>query len=122
MAERSSADLYGRAGRTLGPPRAVEHQLFSQVTGEMQRAADADDFPALASALARNQALWTTLMADLAQDHNALPEALRAQLISVGVFVLRHTGSVLAREATPTVLVDLNLSVMRGLRGRAEAA
>lgn len=35
--------------------------------------------------------LWTMLIEDLASSENALPEALRASLISIGLFALRQT-------------------------------
>lgn len=121
-AQPPTIDIYGQANRALGTPRAIEYQLFGEVTAQMQRAVDRDDFPALAAALARNEALWSTLMTDLAGTENALPEALRAQLVSIGAFVLRHTRLVLARTATAEALVEINLTIMRGLRGQAEAA
>ena len=43
-----------------------------------------------AEALAFTDRLWTFLIEDLANDENALPEALRAGLISIGLFVLKQ--------------------------------
>lgn len=116
-----TVDVYGQASRALGTPRAIEYQVFSQVTAELQQAQRQGDFPRLAEALGRNGKLWAALIADLSRSDNALPEALRAQLISLGTFVLRHTRLVLRREAEAQPILDVNLAVMRGLRGAVAA-
>ncbi|MEM6943361.1 MAG: flagellar biosynthesis regulator FlaF [Pseudomonadota bacterium] len=119
----ASHAAYGQASRALGTPRSIEYQVFSRVTGRL-RAAMAPDapFPDLAAALWENQRLWTALMGDLARADNELPEALRGQLVSLGVFVLSHSRRVMTREAAPQPLLEINTAVMRGLRGEPAVA
>jgi flagellar biosynthesis activator protein FlaF len=51
-----------------------------------------------------------------------LPVALRAQLISISEFVRKHSLEVLAGRASVAALIDINTSIMKGLRGQAEVA
>lgn len=103
-------------------PRDVEYMLFARVTSGL-RAVDETDpaaFPKLAAALLDNQRLWSMLESDLAEDGNKLDVKLRANLISLARFVMRHTNAVLSGKASLEPLIDINTMIMRGLRGEAE--
>ena len=116
--QAGSHNAYGAATRAMGPPRTLEYQVFSQVTGQLNRALIGDrPFSELASALTENQRLWTALTADLVSPENALPHALRAQLVTLAKFTRTHTAAVLRGEASADVLVEINTAIMRGLRG-----
>ncbi|MEM7530279.1 MAG: flagellar biosynthesis regulator FlaF [Pseudomonadota bacterium] len=119
----TSHAAYGNASKVLGTPRSIEYQAFARVNGQLTAAAGPEgDFPRLAAALWDNQRLWTALIADLASSDNALPETLRAQLISLGAFVMNHSRRVVAREAEAGPLLEINAAVMRGLRAQSSAA
>jgi flagellar protein FlaF len=55
-------------------------------------------------------------------DSNRLPAALRAQLLSLAEFVRRHSMQVLGGRGSVAALIDINTSIMRGLRGDVEEA
>jgi flagellar protein FlaF len=55
------------------------------------------------------------LAADCAADGNSLPQSLRAQIISLSLFVDRHSSAVMRQGAAIDVLVDINRSIMQGL-------
>lgn len=114
---------YLAANRTLGTPRDIEYQLFSQITGALNQARDAGQFPVLARALHENRQLWTALAIDLASDDNGLPQKLRADLLSLAQFTFTHTGQILQREPDASVdaLIDINTAIMKGLRGELPA-
>ena len=115
----ASTTGYGAATRALGTERDVEYGVFGQVTGQLTRAMRADaPFAELAQALHANTRLWTVLATDLAHPENTLPESLRARLIGLAIFARRHTAKVLAGEDSAEVLVEINTTVMRGLRGQ----
>ena len=57
------------------------------------RLAGADSFKAI-EALHFTNRLWTTFVEDLGNPENALPKELRANLISIGLWVLRETEEV----------------------------
>ncbi len=83
---------------------------------------DRSAIPHLAEAVYDNHRLWGTLAEDLMRDDNRLPLQLRAQLVSLSEFVRKHSLSVLAGRASVAPLIDINTAIMRGLRGKAEAA
>jgi len=98
--------------------RDIEHEAFARVTHRLKAAlaAEKTGFPALARALHDNRILWATLAADVAEPTNGLPQALRAQIFYLFEFTRLHSARVLAGLATADILVDINTSVMRGLR------
>ncbi len=99
------------------PPRSVEYEAFARVTERLSYcSSEAGDFRLLVSALAENQRLWTALAVDVADDSNALPASLRAGIFYLSEFTRVHTARVLRRMASPAPLIEINLSVMRGLR------
>jgi len=104
--------------------RGTEYEIFAQITRRLNAAVTRPDgeFNALVRALHDNRTLWTTLAADVAEATNGLPGALRARIYYLSEFTRHHTRRVLAGEASAEVLVDINMAVMRGLRGEGEAA
>jgi len=113
-----SYNAYQAATRATGTPKDIEYGLFRQVTGDLSRALrDGSPFSDLAAALHANLRLWTAITIDLAGEGNALPPALRAQLIGLAQFTRNHTHQVLKGEGEAGVLVEINTALMRGLRG-----
>jgi len=101
-------------------PRRIEYRVFLRITLDLEAHRDADWRSAgLKDALWRNLELWNTLRADLLDDGNALPESLRAGLVSLSFSVERQTRHVLRGEAGVGLLIDINRSIMQGLQGAA---
>ena len=71
------------------------------------------------AAVTRNQQIWLTLKFDLLDEENALPPQLRAGLISLALWVEKHSTSVLRGTHAISPLVDVNLSIVRGISGEA---
>ncbi len=116
-------DAYGATVRATASPRDVEFRVFGQVTGKLRRAMeDGQSFSALAEALYENHTLWTEIAADLMSSENRLPQGLRVQILDLAKFTAQHTGRVLRGEGAPDVLVDINTTIMRGLRAARPAA
>ena len=117
---------YSQTKKITATPRQIEAQIFSQIAAALELAAGEDgkakDVKAMANALHRNSQLWSALMTDLASEGNELPDDLKANLISLGGFSLRHGARVLAGEAQVTDLVDLNRTIASGLRSAAAEA
>ena len=119
-----TAHQTGLAARGFGSEqvrtaRGMEYDAFSRVTRQLQRALARQDSPAVAAGA--NAQLWTVLASDLAEEDNALPAELRAGLLSLAIFSLRHGRAVMAQGASPQPLIDINLHVMKGLRGEVAA-
>lgn len=108
---------YGSALSPAKDPRAAESAVLARITARILSAAarDREGFPQLAAALNDNRRFWTTAAADLAGDGNGLPPDLRAALVSLAGFVVRHTSHVLSGEAAADPLVEINRAVIHGL-------
>jgi flagellar protein FlaF len=55
-----------------------------------QASADGASPVQAAEAIAFTGKLWTLLVEDLADPHNGLPKELRAQIVSIGIWILRE--------------------------------
>ena len=119
-----SLKAYQSASQRSETPRDAEYRLFGQVTRALIEAADVDpsDIKTRIEALDWNRRVWSALAADCAAPDNALPHALRAQIISISIWVNRHTSAVMRSEEGFQPLVEVNKAIMQGLAGRAEAA
>ncbi len=120
-AAKSSA--YKQTIRETETPRQIERRVFAQITRELETYdrdyTTAQDRFAAHDALARNQTLWGHLMFDVMDTANALPDAIKARIISLALFVDRHTGDVLRGEKSVSPLIELNKCIMQGLDQRA---
>ena len=117
-------------------PLTVEIMAFQKVTGALERAqADAkQDLSAqpllatqrhvrLCDAVHQNTRLWLTLLEDLTHPDNALANDLKARLGSRAATSVRHGQRVVAGQATPNLLIDINRAIAAGLmQARANAA
>lgn len=114
-----SLQAYHRVAQQAEGPRETEYRLFGQVTRALMEASEADetDFQKRIDALDWNRRLWTTLANDCARSDNALPEALRAQIISLSLWVNRHSSAIMRREEDFQPLIDVNRIIMQGLAG-----
>ncbi|MFV0384687.1 flagellar biosynthesis regulator FlaF [Paracoccus sp. (in: a-proteobacteria)] len=111
---------YSYGARALRSDRDTEYDVFSRVTRMMRQAGPmggADEI----LAVHKNTELWTILAADLAETGNALPDEVKAGLLSLANFSIRHGRAVMSGKATIQPLIDINLSVMKGLRGEVGA-
>lgn len=115
----AARSAYSRLEMPSRTPRMVEYDLIARVTQRLTSAwaRRREDFPGFAAALTDNQRLWSTLAADVAEQGNGLPAALRAQLFYLYQFTVEHSRTVLDERGSIEVLVDINTAVMRGLRG-----
>jgi flagellar protein FlaF len=118
-----SLRAYQKAAERAETPRETEYRLFGEVTRSLMSAADAAaDQHAKMVALDWNRRLWTTLASDCSRTENGLPVGVRAQIISLSLWVNRHTSAVMRKEESIQPLIDVNRSIMEGLRIQTAAA
>jgi flagellar protein FlaF len=112
-----SFQAYQRAAQSAEAPRATEYRLFGDVTRALIAASEADelDIQTRIDALDWNRRLWGALASDCARPENQLPDALRAQIISLSLWVSRHCSAVMRREESFQPLIDVNRIIMQGL-------
>jgi flagellar protein FlaF len=118
-----SLRAYQAAAQQAENPRDIEYRLFGQVTRALMEASQADvnDFRTRIDALDWNRRLWSTLATDCADPENSLPDAARAQIISLSIWVNRHSSLVMRKVEDFEPLIEINRMIMQGLSGRPEA-
>jgi flagellar protein FlaF len=112
-----SIQAYQNAAKKTEGPRQTEYRAFAAATRSLMDAASLPDTEVgrRAEALALNRRLWSLLAADCAAEGNSLPQGLRAQIISLSLFVDRHSSAVMRNGAAFDVLIDINRTIMQGL-------
>ncbi|MCA3700718.1 flagellar biosynthesis regulator FlaF [Brevundimonas sp.] len=117
---------YSQAATRAETPREMEYRLFGQVTRALIHASTVDpsDVKTRIDALDWNRRLWSVLATDCADPSNQLNNPLRAQIISISLFVGRHSSAVMRGEEDFETLIDINRSIMQGLvpQGGQQAA
>jgi flagellar protein FlaF len=112
-----SYTAYARAQNTTENPRAVEYKLLGQVTAALMRAEETPgDMHQLMDAVLWNQAVWNAFFADLAHEGNRLPQGLKKDIMALALWVMRETDRVMDRRSGVDGLINVNRTVMQGLR------
>lgn len=117
-AQNLARSAYAAPSMATRTPRDLEYELLARATRRLRAASQEGPavFATLAAALHENRRLWDALAADVADPGNALPQTLRAGLFHLAEFTRVHSRRVLASEAGPEALIEINTAVMRGLR------
>jgi flagellar protein FlaF len=111
-----SIKAYQRAATQAEQPRGLEYRAFGQVTAGLVRVKeDKPPLPVVLEAIDANRRLWNLLSADCATPQNQLPIELRAQIISLALWVARYSVEVLREGAEVEPLIDINRVMMEGL-------
>lgn len=98
--------------------RSRESEIFERAIQFMREAeGHPAQSPEMLNALVFLQRLWAVLIKDLSHADNALPDKLKAQLISIGFWVLRESDCIVRGEHNDlTALIDINLMILEGLK------
>ncbi|MFC7291570.1 flagellar biosynthesis regulator FlaF [Hirschia litorea] len=112
-----SIQAYQKTANRTADPRDVEFRLFAEVTRDLMEAQKADKFAfgQVVAALDKNRRVWNAMAMDCAQEGNGLPEELRAGIISLSLFVGRHTSEASRNRDEIETLIDINRNIMQGL-------
>lgn len=119
-----SLQAYQQAATRAESPREMEYRLFAQVTRALMEAAalDKNEIARRADALDWNRRVWMTLGADCQAKGNQLPAPLRASIISLSIWVGKHTSLVIRNQEEFEPLIEVNRMIMQGLAPSASAA
>ena len=110
-------NAYAQTQNVTEDPRHTEYRLLAQVTGALIKARDGKGrLQEKIEALLWNQRVWEVFMADLMDAGNALPQALKAQLVSLAIWVVKETNAVLDDSGDIDALIAVNRNIMDGLR------
>lgn len=112
-----SLRAYQQAAARAETPRETEYRLFGMVVRALNevRSLGAANLGALASVIDWNKRIWAALAEDCADDRNQLDESLRAGIISLAIFVEKHSVKVIRDGADIEPLIDINRMIMQGL-------
>ena len=111
---------YQATQRITESPRENEYRLFGQVTGALIDAQkDGASGGPLAEAIDWNRRLWRTLASDCMDERNQLPREVRAQIVSLSLWVSKYSKQVTRQGAPMQPLIEINRTIMQGLRGAA---
>jgi flagellar protein FlaF len=118
-----SLQAYQKAQRQAESPRETEYRLFGQVTHALIEA-DKDsraDLRKLIDALDWNRRMWSMLAVDCSSSANQLPANIRAQIISLSIWVSRFSSEVAKSRKSLEPLIEVNRAIMQGLSQRPAA-
>ncbi len=106
-------------------PREVEAMAFTKAALMLEDAKKvANNINEYSKALRFNHLLWTIIQADLTDPENQLPPEIKANVMSLSIFVDKQTTKAL-RSSVPTdldVLININRNLAAGLRSAPGAA
>ncbi len=119
-----SLQAYQQAATRAEDPRDMEYRLFAQVTRALMDAAKLDrtEVAKRVDALDWNRRLWSALGEDCANPGNQLPPPLRASIISLSIWVAKHTALVIRNQEEFEPLIEINRMIMQGLSTRGAQA
>lgn len=109
------AEILDEAGSS---GRERERQAFDQVMELLLQAqASGPDSAEMRSALLMVQKLWRFLIADLADAQNELPQALRVNLASLGLWIIQEADRILNDSTRDLgLLLEVNRTIRDGLK------
>ena len=92
--------------------RDTECAAFNMVNRELARCEAGET---RVRALGRNHAMWSVLVRDLGLADNSMPDPLKAQLISLGIWAMRYSTRALLEPLPVQPLIDVNRNIADGL-------
>jgi flagellar protein FlaF len=110
---------YQDTAKSTMSPREVEAMALTKAAFLLEEAKkDVDNYQAFSQALRFNHLLWTIIQTDITDKNNNLPPELKANIMSLSIFVDKQTAKALA-EGTGhllDVLINVNRNLAEGLR------
>jgi flagellar protein FlaF len=109
---RNAAALYQKAAATRISGHDTERAAFSLINREL---AECTPGQTRVRALGRNHTLWSTLVQDVSLAENRLPDGIKTQLITLGLWAMRYSTLALLKDLPIEPLIEVNRNVMEGL-------
>ena len=109
---------YAQTQKSALPPREVEAMAFTKAALMLDEAkGQTEDYDTYAAALKFNQLLWTIIQADIVDTANKLPPQLKANILSLSIFVDKQTVKALSDTNGDHLdsLIDINKNLAEGL-------
>ncbi len=111
-----SHQAYAAQQQATEAPRDLEIRAISFVTRQLADGNATDAAPmARIRGLNANMRLWSLMVEDLSKPANALPEAIKARYISLGLFAKRRSAAALMDRSDLSTLIQINTDVLDAL-------
>lgn len=121
--QQQAALAYRAVAQRTASPRDLEASLLSRSAANLQRIREDWSLAEteLRPALRYNRRLWSVFLNAATNPESPLPVAIRQNIASLGLFVLKHTMKVEVRPEPPRldVLININREIAAGLRSSA---
>ena len=124
MQQSNKSQAYRSSQRLGTQPRDTEAQALLEAARRLDGAMDGTDREAYRAALRLNWRLWTIIQADVTSEDSPLPDEIRQNILSLSVFIDKHTVKALAEPDVNRlrVLVDINRNIAAGLMANVAEA
>lgn len=120
---QSAHEAYSNTAKAAVPPRQLEASLLLKSASQMQDLHDSwsGDQSALEAVLHYNRRLWTVFVGSVSDEECALPQDVRNNVASLGVFIFKQTLDVQIEPKPEKLipLININKEVAAGLNARA---
>lgn len=106
-------------------PREVEAMAFTKAAVLLEEAKQkTGSIEEYSKALRFNHLLWTIIQADLTEPENQLPNEIKANIMSLSIFVDKQTTKAMrsSNAADLDVLININRNLAAGLRSNTATA
>lgn len=102
--------------------KSIEYDAVSKITFLMQSSLTPPGIPfsRLCEVIGKNRKLWRIFSLEALNPQNPLARETKERILSLASFVDSYSSRVLRREADPTALVEINIAIMRGLKGEGD--
>ena len=112
-----SLKAYQRTQAASETPRETELRLFTAVTRSLVDVRDSGERDqSFFAALDWNRRLWSALSTDCGVEGNVLTDELRAGIISLSIWVSKHSSQVArGNDDDIDALINVNRTIMEGL-------
>lgn len=118
MSQIQSSQAY-RSSQKLGAgARQTEARALLEAARRLSEAGkESDTDGEYRAALRLNWRLWTIIQSDITSEENPLPSEIKANIMSLSIFIDKHTVGALAEPDLNklAVLVDINRNIASGL-------
>lgn len=118
ISRRDTHNGYASAARIVRTKKSAEFEIAKRVTHGLARAIKnkSKNYPQFVDALHKNRSLWQLWAIDVANAENGLPDTVKARILYLAEFTHIHTSKVLTNKASALPLLEVNKSILNGLR------
>ncbi len=124
MSQLQSSQAYKSTQKLGANARQTESRALLEAARRLSEVpVDGEKHDEYRASLRLNWRLWTIIQSDIASDENPLPSEIKANIMSLSIFIDKHTVGALAEPDTRKlgVLIDINRNIASGLMTNQDA-